>query len=124
MIQSNKNSICKNNNYTFTRTYTIKNISEYKEQQYTEDGIPVSYGNSYKLTLNEFGSSPKTVIINNLYNITLEEYKTYEFEFMLYENEIDIKDDMKYIFNHSTIVEIRRTLKKGFNQIREPITNR
>lgn len=116
-----KENFCKNNNYTFTRTYTIKNISEYKEQQYTEDGTQVSYGNSYKVTLNEFGSSPKTIIINNLWDITLEEDKTYEFEFMLYEDATDIKDDVEYIFNHSTIVEIKPTLKKGFDQIREPI---
>lgn len=119
-----KQNFCKNNNYTFTRTYTVKDISEYTEQQYTDDGIPVGYGNSFKVTLSKFQGDTKTVIINNLWDITLKKNNTYEFEFMLYDDAVDIKDDIEYIFKNSTIVEIRKTNKIGLEQIQEPINNK
>lgn len=116
-----KQNFCKNNNYTFTRTYEIEGISEYTEDQYTEDGISVSYGNSFEVTLSEFEGDTKTVIINNLWDINLEKNKTYEFEFMLYENKTNIQDDIEYIFKNSTIIDIRETNKIGLEQTQEPI---
>lgn len=118
-----KENFCKNNNYTFIKTYTVKDISEYTEQQY-EDGIPVSYGNSFKVKLSEFQGDTKYVIINNLWDITLEKDKTYEFEFMLYDDAKDVKDDIEYIFKNSIIVEVRKTNKTGLSQIQESIYNK
>lgn len=118
-----KPNFCKNNNYTFTRTYTVKDIAEYTEQQYTDDGIPVGYGNSFKVMLSEFQGDTKTVIINNLWDITLKKNKTYEFELMIYDDATDIKDNIEYIFKNSTIIEIRETNKIGMEQIQEPIRN-
>ena len=54
-----KQNFCKGNNYTFIRTYTVKDISKYTEQQYDEDGNQVSYGNSFKVELNEFQGETK-----------------------------------------------------------------
>lgn len=119
-----KQNFCKNNNYTFIRTYTVKDISKYTEQQYTDDGIPVGYGNSFKVTLSEFQGDTKTIIINNLWDISLEKNKTYEFELMLYEDANDIKDTIEYIFKNSTIVEVRETNKVGMEQKQEPMKNR
>lgn len=119
-----KQNFCKNNNYTFIRTYTVKDISKYTEQQYTDDGIPVGYGNSFKVILSEFQGDTKTVIINNLWDISLEKNKTYEFELMLYEDANDIKDTIEYIFKNSTIVEVRETNKVGMEQKQEPMKNR
>lgn len=116
-----KSNFCDNNNYTFVRTYTVKSIKEYNEQQYADDGIPVSYSNSFEVELNEFQQEKKKVIINNLNNIKLEENKTYEFEFQLYEDAKNIEDSIDYIFKHSNIIEIRETNKKGLEQLQEPI---
>lgn len=115
-----KQNFCKNNNYTFIRTYTIIDIAEYKELQY-EEGIPVTYGNSFQVTLSEFQKDTKTVIINNLWDITLEKNKTYEFEFMFNENDKEIKDEITYIFENANIIEIKETTKTGKEQIHEPI---
>ena len=118
-----KQNFCKNNNYTFIRTYTVKDVSKYTGQQY-EDGIPVSYGNSFKVKLSEFQGDTKYVIINNSWDITLEKDKTYEFEFMLYDDAKDVKDDIEYIFKNSTIIEVRKTNKTGLSQIQESINNK
>lgn len=118
-----KQNFCKNNNYTFIRTYTVKDVSKYDGQQY-EDGVPVSYGNSFKVKLSEFQGDTKDVIINNLWDITLKKDKTYEFEFMLYDDAKNVKDDIEYIFKNSTIVEVRKTNKTGLSQIQEPINNK
>ena len=116
-----KENFCDNDNYTFVRTYTIKSIKEYTDQQYTEDGTPVGYGNSFEVELQQFQQEPTKVIINNLWEIKLEPNKTYEFEFQLYSDAKDIKDTIDYIFKHSTIVEIRETNKTGLEQIQEPM---
>lgn len=121
-----KQNFCKNNNYTFIRTYTVKEISKYNEQQF-EDGVPVSYGNSFKVKLSEFQGDTKYVIINNLWDITLEKGKTYEFEFMLYDDAKDVKDvkdEMEDIFKNSIIVEVRKTNKTGLDQINESMNNK
>ena len=124
-----KSNFCENDNYTFVRTYTVKSIKEYKEQQYTEDGIPVSYGNSFEVELHQYQLETQKVVINNLWDIKLEENKTYEFELQLYEeakNEEDIyeHDTIQYIFKHSNIIEIRETNKKGMDQLQEPMIER
>ena len=116
-----KQNFCKDNNYTFIRTYTINEVSKYTEQQYTEEGSPVTYGNSFKVTLSEFQGETKTVIINNLWDITLEKDKTYEFEFMLNEDAIEIEEKIEYIFKNSTIVGVKETTKTGLEQLQEPI---
>lgn len=116
-----KQNFCKNNNYTFIKTYTVKDIKPYLKQQYTEDGVPVSYGNSYEVTLSNFKGEGTTVIINNLWNIKLEKDKTYEFEFMIYDDAKDIKDTTEYIFKNSTIIDVRETTKKGSEQIQEEV---
>ena len=66
----------------------------------------------------------KKVIINNLWDIKLEENKTYEFELQLYEDAADIEDTIEYIFKHSNIIEIRETDKVGLEQIQEPMTEK
>ena len=116
-----KQNFCKDNNYTFIRTYTVKDISKYTEQQYDEDGNRVSYGNSFKVELNEFQGETKTVIINNLWDITLEKNKTYEFEFMINEDVTNVKDEIEDIFKNSTIVGVKETTKTGLEQIQEPM---
>ena len=116
-----KENFCDNDNYTFVRTYTVNSIKEYNEQQYTDDGTPVSYGNSFEVELQQFQQEPTKVIINNLWDIKLEPNKTYEFEFQLYSDAKDIKDTIDYIFKNTTIVEIRETNKIGLEQIQEPM---
>lgn len=116
-----KENFCDNDNYTFVRTYTIKSIKEYTDQQYTEDGTPVSYGNSFEVELQQFQQEPTKVIINNLWDIELVPNKTYEFEFQLYEDAKNVKDTIDYIFKNTTIVEIRETDKVGLEQTQEPI---
>lgn len=114
-----KSSFCKNDNSTFIRTYTIKDISLYTEQRYTEDGTPFGNGNAFKVTLAEFQGETKTLILDNIWDIILEKNKTYEFELMT--DNKDINDDIESIFNNSRIVEIRETKKAGLEQIRESI---
>lgn len=115
-----KQNFCQNNNYTFIRTYTVKDVFEYNEQQY-KDGVPVSYGNSFKVILSEFQGKTETVIINNLWDMKLEKNKSYEFEFMLNEDATNIQDDIEYIFNNSIIIEVRETNKNGLDQIHDMI---
>lgn len=116
-----KQNFCDNNNYTFVRTYTVKSIKEYKEQQYTDDVIPVSYGNSFEVELEQFQVGTKKVIINNLWDIKLEKNKTYEFELQLYDDVKDIEDTIEYIFKYSNIIDIRETDKVGMEQLQEPM---
>jgi len=116
-----KQNFCDNDNYTFVRTYTVKSVKDYKEQQYTDDGTPVSYSNSFEVELQQFQAETKKVIINNLWDIKLEENKTYEFELQLYEDATNIEDSIEYIFKYSNIIEIRETDKTGLEQSQEPI---
>ncbi len=105
-----KANFCKDYNETFTKIYTIDKIENYKVQQY-EDGIPVSYGKSLKITLKSTSGKKTTVILNNIFD-DLKINKTYEFEFELnseddlYENILD-----KDIFKNYNIVEIREIKK-------------
>lgn len=116
-----KQNFCDNNNYTFVRTYTVKSVKKYTEQQYTDDGTPVSYGNSFEVELYQFQAETQKVIINNLWDIELEKDKTYEFELQLYEDAKNIDDTIEYIFKHSNIIEIRETDKTGLDQLQEPM---
>jgi len=56
-----------------------------------------------------------------LWDIKLEENKTYEFELQLYEDATNIEDSIEYIFKYSNIIEIRETDKTGLEQSQEPI---
>ena len=114
-----KYNFCKDNNNTFTRTYTIKKVENYTKQQY-EDGIPVTYAKSLEVTLSQFQGETKTVIINNISKDLIKD-KTYEFEFMLYDDNKNIEDTIESIFKNTHIVEIRLTDKDGLSQIQEPI---
>ena len=116
-----KQNFCKNDNYTFVRTYTVKDIEEYTGEQYTSDGIPVSYSNSFEVTLSQFQKEETSVIINNLWDIKLEKNKNYEFEFRLYDSASEIKDSIEYIFKNADIIEVRETTKVGLEQIQEEI---
>ena len=116
-----KQNFCDNDNYTFVRVYKIKSINEYTKQQYTDDGTPVSYSNSFEVELEEYQGETNKVIINNLLNIKLEVNKTYEFEFQLYEDAKDVKDTIQYIFKNSNIIDIREINKLRKNQTQEPI---
>lgn len=112
-----KSNFCKSNKTTVTRTYTVKDIKEYTEQQY-EDGIPVSYGNSWEVTLSQYQGETATVILNNIPN-ELEKDKPYEFEFIFYEKEYISKDDIATIIKELDLVEIRETNKVGTDQIQD-----
>lgn len=103
-----KKNFCKDNNYTFVRTYYLENI----ENNY--DGSFVK--NSFKVELKDFKENVETVILNDLFTITLGEDKYYEFEFMLNEEITKIEDNIKSVFDNSTIVEIRETNKDIKNQ--------
>ena len=116
-----KQNFCDNDNYTFVRTYTVNSIKEYNEQQYTDDGTPVSYSNSFEVELQQFQSEPKKVIINNLWDVKLEEKKTYEFELQLYSDAKNVEDTIEYIFKHSSIIEIRETNLVGLEQLQDPM---
>ena len=103
-----KNNFCKDNNYTFIRTYYIEEI-EY-----------VGY-NDYKITLKVNDNDLNEVIINNPKLVYLEEGKTYEFELMINEGVSNVDDNIKSIFENSIIVEFRETTKDIKNQINEKI---
>ena len=111
-----KSNFCNYDNATFTRTYAIKKVEKYTEQQY-EDGTPVMYGNSFKVVLSQFQAQTKTIIINNI-STDLKENETYEFEFI---NNGITNDDIESIFKKSTIVEIRKTDKRGLDQTQDYI---
>lgn len=119
-----KQNFCDNINYTFVRTYTVKNVKEYLDQQYTATGTPVTYGNSFEVELYQFQGETQKVIINNLWDIELIKDKTYEFELQLYEDAENINDTIEYIFKHTNIIEIRETNKTGLNQLQEPMTEK
>ena len=114
-----KSNFCKDNNNTFTRTYNIKKVKKYTKQQY-ENGIHVTYAKSLEVTLSQFQGETKTVIINNILNDLIEN-KTYEFEFMLYDNNKNIDDNIESIFKNTQIVEVRLTNKEGLSQTQESI---
>jgi len=103
-----KNNFCKDNNYTFVRTYFIEKI-EY-----------VGY-NDYQIKLKGNDNVLNEVIVNSPKLVYLEEGKTYEFEFMINEGVNNVDDNIKSIFENSTIVEFRETTKDIKNQINEKI---
>lgn len=61
----------------------------------------------------------ESVIINNLWDTKLIEGKTYEFEFMLYPDAVNIVDSAEYIFKNAILVEVRETTKEVDKQIQE-----
>ena len=103
-----KNNFCKDNNYTFIRTYYIEKI-EY-----------VGY-NDYQIKLKGNDNVLNEVIINSPKLVYLEEGKTYEFEFMINDGINNVDDNIKSIFENSTIIEFRETTKNIKEQINEKI---
>ena len=116
-----KENFCDNDNYTFVRTYTVKNIKECNEGQLIDDEISSSNCGSYEVELSQFQQENQKIIIGNLWDVKLEVNKTYEFEFQLNKDVNNIEDSIENIFENSTIVEIRETNKKGLDQTQEPI---
>lgn len=109
-----KKNFCKDNNYTFVRTYYVEDI----ENNY-EEGVDI---NSFKIKLKDFKDNVETVVLNYLYK-TIEKNKYYEFEFMLNEGVSKIDDNIESIFNNSTIVEIRKSTKDIKEQINDKLLN-
>lgn len=114
-----KSNYCQENNSTFTRTYTIKKIENYTKQQY-ENEIPVTYAKSLSVTLSQFQGETKTVIINNPPSEIIKN-KTYEFEFMLTEDNNNIDDNIESIFKNTIIVDITKTDKTELSQKQDQI---
>ena len=106
-----KKNFCKDNNYTFVRTYYVEEIENNIEGEFIK--------NSFKVQLKDFKGNVETIILNDLFTITLEKNKYYEFEFMLNEGVKNIEDDTKTIFDNSTIVEIRAATKNIKKQIND-----
>ena len=116
---SYRSDFCKRDISTFVRTYKVLEVSPYYEQQY-ENGIPVSYGNSFKVLLEQYGKEKREVIINNVWDVELQKGTTYEFLFMI-NNKEEINDDIEEIFKKAIIVEIRETDKSVNEQRQDPI---
>lgn len=114
-----KSNYCKENNNTFTRTYTINKVENYTKQQY-ENGIPVGYAKSLEVMLSSFQGETKTVIINNPPSEIIKN-ETYEFEFMLNEYNPNTEDNIESIFKNTTIVDIIKTKKTGLSQRQDKI---
>lgn len=106
-----KKNFCRDNNYTFVRTYYIENIENNIEGKFIK--------NSFKVQLKDFKGNEETIILNDLFTITLEKNKYYEFEFMLNAGVKNIEDNTKSIFDNSTIVQIRETTKDIKDQIND-----
>lgn len=107
-----KKNFCKKDNHTFVRTYLVKNIEKYSTSE--DEGITNS---KFLVTLEQFQYNTETVIIDGTYDLVIG--NNYEFEFMKENNYID--DNIKSIFENSSIVEIRKTDKEGHEQIQEEI---
>ena len=103
-----KSNFCKDNNYTFIRTYFVEDI-EYDSYSY------------YNVKLKSVDGIVETVSISDWKAKKLEKNKTFEFELMLNDNVKNIKDNTKFIFGNSTIVDIRETTKDIKDQINEKI---
>lgn len=112
-----RHNFCMNDNHTFTRTYTVKSIEDYKEQQY-EDNISVSYSKSLRVLLKD-NNKEEYAILNNFWD-NIEVNKTYEFELMLHDG-AKIDDSIESIFKNSTIVGVKETDKIGSEQINDLI---
>ncbi len=98
-----KKNFCEDNNYTFVRTYYVENIQKNTEGQFIK--------NSFKVKLKDYKGNIETIILNDLFTITLEKNRTYEFEFMLNEGVKNIDNNTNSIFDNSTIIDIRETTK-------------
>ena len=103
-----KNNFCRDNNYTFVRTYFIDEI-EY-----------VGY-NDYQIKLKGNDNVLTEVVVNSPKLVYLEAGKTYEFEFMVNDGINNVDDNIKSIFENSTIIEFRETTKNIKEQINEKI---
>ena len=97
-----KNSFCLNQN--FVRTYKVLNIEDSNDEEYVY------------LTLRSFQEEEvETVKIEKKFVSTVEEDKSYEFKFR-YENDEELKDNIKSIFENSKLVKVYLTDKEGLDQ--------
>ncbi len=97
-----KNSFCLNQN--FVRTYKVLNIEDSNDEEYVY------------LTLRSFQEEEvETVKVEKKIVSTVEEDKSYEFKFR-YENDEDLKDDIKSIFENSKLIKVYLTDKEGLDQ--------
>jgi len=99
-----KSNFCKNDNTTIVKTYKVLDINKYTKQQY-EDDTPVTYSNSYEVSLIDDKENKSTVILNNI-SLVPEKDKTYDFEFQI-PNDIEIDNTTESLFKNGYIVEIR-----------------
>ena len=97
-----KNSFCLNQN--FVRTYKVLNIEESNDEEYVY------------LTLKTFQEEEvETVKIEKKIVSAVEEDKSYEFKFR-YDNDEDLEDNIKSIFENSKLVKVYLTTKEGLDQ--------
>ena len=92
------------NQKTFTRTYYIISATEDNDKDYID------------VTLKQFQGDPEVVKIDKSANISVG--RNYEFTFLTYSK---FDDNIKNIFNNSSILKIVETNKKGLEQINERI---
>lgn len=95
-----------NNSTTFTKTYTVLNKTASNEE------------NRYYVTLQVFQGEVDTVLIEDKDNI-LDVDGTYEFTFV---KNNKIEDRIESIFSNSELIDIKKTDKKGLEQIQEKIS--
>lgn len=112
-----RNNFCLDNNRTFTKTYTIKSIEDYDQNQ-IENGVEVSYSKSLRVLLSD-EINEEYVILNNFWD-EIEVNKTYEFELMPH-SDSNLEDNISSIFKNSTIVGTKETDKLGINQIQDDL---
>ena len=92
------------NQKTFTRTYYIISATEANDKDFID------------VTLKEFQGDPEVVKIDKSANIIVG--RNYEFTFLTYSK---FDDNIKNIFNNSTLLKIEETNKKGLEQVNEKI---
>lgn len=94
----------KNDTCYFTRTYHIVSIKEDDDE------------NIVNVTLKNFQGDIELIKINKSYNI--QAGNNYEFTFSTYDN---FEDSISNIFNNSTLINVKETLKQGLEQINDKI---
>ena len=111
-----KHNFCKEDYSTTTYRFKVLEISEYKDQQYYDDGTPFIPSNSYKALLENDNDKKEEVILNNITVVPVKN-RRYDFEFHIpkeLEN-INLYDDINTLFKKAYIVEIRDVEKNYIN---------
>ena len=107
MIKDLNGSVCDNDESImkrFTKTYTAISVVEDDDYDYLN------------VTLKEFQGETAMVRIKRVENI--ENGKNYEFTFINY---YEFDDDIKNIFDHAILVDVKETNRVGLEQINESI---